>query len=77
MKKFSIPTTPAQRKDMVKQIQTRRSVMVSRVSSRKSIHLVELSPGEVVQVEYSRRYHRIIAVYPTWDFEDVYGECAA
>jgi len=77
MKKHSIPTTREQRSDMINQIQTRRSVMVARVSSRKSIHLVELSPGEVVRVEYNRRYHRIVAVYSTWYFLDVYGGWAA
>jgi hypothetical protein len=51
--------------------------MVERISSRKSIHLVELSQGEVVQVEYSRRYHKIMAVYLVMSLEDVYGAVAA
>ena len=77
MKRYSIQTNPDQRASMIKQIQTRRSVIVRRISSRKTIHLVELSPGEVVQAEYNRRYHKIMVVYSVVTLEGSYGAVAA
>ena len=51
MKFNSIPVTPEEKRELVNQIQGRRSLLAGKLSSRKSIHIVELQ-GELVQAEY-------------------------
>ena len=76
MRYASIPVTKEEKQNIRKQIQSRRSLMVGRISTRKSVHLVELKK-ELALAEYSKRYHRVMAVYPVMTLDEVYEVVAA
>ncbi|WP_300458647.1 hypothetical protein [Desulfobacula sp.] len=70
--RFDIRISKKGYKNLIRQIQTNKSIFIERISNRKTNHLVELD-GNPFLVGYDSSTKRIATVLPAKRLEEVYS----